>query len=90
MVYTRFILEGDPQIAFLSDVERIIELVDDHRREHLANMRCRKVYDNDRHAQGIIEYVCDTEEDNYAIFNPMSFVFLGVQCVIRFENGFDE
>lgn len=90
MARIRFYLEGDVCIAFLSDVDRLIDIIDDHMRESLAHIRSLHIFYNHRHAGGIAEYICDTEEDHYAVFEPIRFEFLGVMCTLTFENGFIE
>ena len=90
MMRVRFFLEGEPHIAFLSDADRLTQIVDDHVRDHLANIRNMTVYYNHYRKMGIVEYSCDTEEDHYAEFPTFSFEFLGHICRITFENGFVE
>lgn len=84
----RFFLEGDLNIVFLSDVDRLCGIVDDHVRDHLANIRNMTVFYNHHRKMGIVEYSCDTEEDHYAEIPKVSFEFLGCICTVIFKNGF--
>ncbi len=84
----RFFLEGDVRITFLSDVDRLIDIVDDYMRDNLANIRSLRVFYNHSLSEGIVEYLCDTKEDHYAVFDTFRFEFLGTMCSISFENGF--
>ena len=90
MMQVRFFLEGDARVTFLSDVDRLIDIVDSYMRENLANIRSLRIFYNHSHGEGIAEYICDTEEDHCAIFDKVRFEFLGTLCTVSFENGFFE
>lgn len=90
MMRIRFCLDGDIQTSYLSDIDRIVDIVDDHIREHLANIDSLTIFYNHHRKIGIVEYSCLTPEDNYAVFPRMTFDFFGVLCSVTFENGFLE
>jgi hypothetical protein len=87
MAIIRFsVLNNDIRILFLSDVERLTDIVEKHMQNNLANIRKLAVFYSPRHKYGIVDFYCDYEVDEYAIIPDISFSFNGEPCRIGFSS----
>jgi hypothetical protein len=80
------VMEGDVHMDYLSDYDRFIEIIDDHCREHLANIETLFIFFHRQSSHGYVEITCDELVDEEAWIPPVHFKFEEQLVKIVFKN----
>ena len=77
--------EGTLVLPFLTDVMRWIEWIEEHIRDHLANIEHIRVFVDPKTTTALAEVQCSTDVDEYARFPPLVVPTSEGRCVLAFD-----
>lgn len=80
------VAEGDVHMDYLSDYDRFVDILDDHCREHLANIQTLFIFFHRQSKHGYVEITCDEQVDEEVWIPPVHFEYQDQMIKIVFKN----